>query len=256
MTTQTPPNPQRFGLARCLALVRADARSIQRDSLLRWSLIACLLFFLPILRWGPPTLNGWLISEHGFDLSPWFPLIQSSCLLVAPVLVGIVGGLLMVDQRDEGIATALSVTPLGVDGYLIYRVTLPALAGFFITVAMLGLVNLAPISVTAIVLCSLCAAPLAPLLALTIALLADNKIQGFAIAKANGVVTAPIIAAWFVAPPTQWLFLLLPTYLPVKICWLAMDQQNGFWLVPISLLIHGVQLRWLHRRVARRQQWA
>ncbi len=246
----------RFGAARWLALVRADASSILRDSLLRWSLIACLLFFLPILRWGPPALNGWLLSNHGFDLSPWFPLIQSTALTIGPVLVGIVAGLLMVDQRDEGIATAMSVTPLGVDGYLSYRVAFPALGGLVITIVMLGLVDLAPISITAIILCSICAAPLAPLFALTIALLAKNKIQGFAIAKANGVVTAPVIAAWFVAPPVQWLFVLLPTYLPVKICWLMMDGENGFWLVPISLLIHGMQLRWLHQRLAKRQQWA
>ncbi len=232
-----------------LGLLRADGRSILRDSLLRWTLLLCLGVFLPLLRWLPPLLSQWLQARYQFDLTPWFALIQSTCLLIAPVMVGIVGGLMILDQRDEGILTAAAVTPLGLNGYLTYRLALPGLAAWLVTAVMLALVDLAPVQPGAVLLSSLCAAPLAPLLALAISVLASNKVQGFAIAKANGLVTAPVVAAWFVAPPAQWLFALLPTYLPVKICWLAMQGESWLWLVPISLLVHALQIQWLYRRL-------
>ncbi len=232
-----------------LGLLRADARSILRDSLLRWTLLLCIGVFLPLLRWLPPLLNEWLLANYQFDLSPWFALIQSTCLLIAPVMVGIVGGLMILDQRDDGVVTAMTVTPLGLKGFLAYRLLLPAVAALLVTALMLALVDLAPISPVAVALASLCAAPLAPLLALAIALLASNKIQGFAIAKANGLLTAPVIVAWFVAPPAQWVFALLPTYLPVKLSWLAMAGERWLWLVPVSLLSHALLIRWLYRRL-------
>ncbi len=242
------------GWRQLVALLQADARSIRRDSLLRWTLILCLGVFLPMMRWLPPMLNNGALARHGFDLTPWFGLIQSSCLLIAPVLVGIVGGLLILDQRDEGVMTGIAVTPLGVEGYLMYRIAVPGAVAFLITILMLSLVGLAPLSAGGIFFSSLCAAPLAPLLASTIALLASNKIQGFAIAKGNGLITAPVIAAWFVSTPKQWLFMALPTFAPVKICWLAMQQQAWLWLVPVSLTLHGLLLYWLHRRLRLRCQ--
>ncbi|MEM6574985.1 MAG: hypothetical protein AAF736_11985 [Pseudomonadota bacterium] len=236
-------------LSLLLGLLRADARSIARDSLLRWTLLLCVGVFLPMLRWLPPWLNEWLLANYQFDLSPWYPLIQSTCLLIAPVMVGIIGGLMILDQRDDGVVDAMAVTPLGLKGFLAYRLLLPAVVALLITLLMLGLVNLAPITPGAVVLTSLCAAPLAPLLALAIALLASNKIQGFAIAKANGLLTTPVIVAWFIEPPAQWAFALLPIYLPVKLCWLSMAGHSWLWLVPISLLGHGLLITWLYRRL-------
>ena len=66
-------------------------------------------------------------------------------------------------------------------------------------------------------LAALAAAPAAPLLALFLAAFARNKVQGFALMKAAGVVIWPPVAAVFVPMPWQLLFGVSPVYWPARV---------------------------------------
>jgi fluoroquinolone transport system permease protein len=46
---------------------------------------------------------------------------MSFLVVVMPALVGMVIGFLLLDQRDDQTLAALQVTPLTLNGYLIYR---------------------------------------------------------------------------------------------------------------------------------------
>lgn len=214
------------GLRVLRALGPIDARSVQRDPLLGWLLVYPLVIALAV-RLGMPLVTDWALARWQIDLAPFFPLIASFVLLMPPMLTGMVVGFLLLDERDDRTLSALQVTPLTLGQYLRYRLGMPMLASTVVTLAvipLLGLVDLGPVQV---VLAALAAAPIAVLYALALAAFAQNKVQGFALVKAMGVLTLPPLLAWFVAPPWQWLFGLDPLFWPAKLLWMMVADDAG-----------------------------
>lgn len=166
--------------------------------------------------------------EFQFDLTPYYGLIMSFVLLMPPILAGTVVGFLLLDQRDDQTATALQVTPLSTTGYLAYRMTVPTALSLVITCAVLPLAGLVQVGFVTLLLSALSAAFLAPFYALLVAALAANKVQGFAVTKALGVLLVPPTLAYFVAPPWHWAFGIVPLYWPVKLFWLLHSGGQGY----------------------------
>ncbi|NNG15940.1 MAG: hypothetical protein HKM89_05605 [Gemmatimonadales bacterium] len=233
------------------ALGPIDAKNVARDPLLRWVLVFGLLIGLA-LRLGVPPLPEYLEATYQFDLTAYYVLIMSTCLLFVPALVGTVVGFLLLDQRDDRTLDALQVTPLTVTGYLWYRIATPMLLSVALTPVVLLIANLVSLDAPLLVLMSLVAAPFAALMALAIASLAQNKVQGFALSKASGLVTMPPIVAYFVAGKWQFAFGLVPTYWPVKAYWSAAAGGSEFWIyLAIATVYQGVLLVVLARHFRR-----
>lgn len=230
------------------ALGPIDAKSVSRDPLLRWMVFYPLLLS-GLIRWGAPLLTVRLMAQFQFDLTLYYPLLTSFVLLMTPMLTGMVIGFLLLDQRDDQTLTALQVTPLTLNGYLVYRLSLPTLLSLIITLFILPLTGLVEIGLGSLLLAALSAAPLAPFYALALAAFAANKVQGFALTKALGVLLLPPLMAYFVPPPWQWIFGLVPLYWPVKLFWLlhANEPDYLFYLV-IGLLYQFLLLLVLLRR--------
>jgi fluoroquinolone transport system permease protein len=97
------------------------------------------------------------------------------------------------------------------------------------------------------------AAPLAPLYALFLGTFAANKVQGFALAKAVGVVFVPCVVSYFVTGPWQSAFGLVPHYWPLKVFWLFDEGAPGLALVHalIGVAWQGALLMLLVRRFSR-----
>jgi len=153
---------------------------------------------------------------------------MSVVLLMTPMLAGIVIGFLLLDQRDDQTLTALQVTPLTLNGYLVYRISLPMALSLAITLLIFPLAGLAEIGWGSLLLAALSAAPLAPFYARVLAAFPANKVQGFALAKAQGVLLVPPLLAYFVSPPWQWVFGLIPLYWPVKLFWMLHAAEPGY----------------------------
>ena len=74
-----------------------------------------------------------------------------------------------------------------------------------------------------------------------------------ALTKALGVLLAAPLLAYFVPPPWQWLFGLVPLYWPAKLLWLLHAGQAGLWpVLLLGLLYQGLVLAALLRRFNRR----
>jgi fluoroquinolone transport system permease protein len=205
-----------------------------------------------LIRWGVPILRTYLIARFQFDLHPYYPLLMSFGLLMTPMLAGIVVGFLLLDQRDDQTLIALQVTPLTIGGYFAYRVTVPTVLSCGVTMAMFPLAGLLHLSPFALIAASLGSCLLAPIYALFLGAFASNKVQGFALSKAVGVLLVPPFVAYFIDSPWQILFGLDPLYWPAKVLWLV-DSNAGsawlYWLVGISVQL--VVLRLLMRRMSR-----
>ncbi len=232
LSRHAPPSGARAirGLGRAfVALAPIDWRSVARDSLLRWMIaIAIPVGFLT--RWGVPALARSLEQRYGFDLTPYYPLVMSFNLLLMPILAGIVVGFMLLDERDDATLSAIQVTPLGLAGYLGYRATMPMLLSVVLTVVVLEISALTPVSSVTLWWMSLAVAPLAPVFALFLGTFAANKVQGLALTKANGVLTLPPVAAWFIDGPWQFAVGVVPTYWPAKAFWQAARGDPLDWL--------------------------
>lgn len=236
------------------ALGPADARSVVRDPLLRWLMLYPLVVALAV-RAGSGAAAAWLALRFGADLTPYYPLVMSFVLLMPSMLVGMVVGFLLLDQRDDHTLAAIGVTPLTLAGYAGYRIALPLALSFAITLVALKLAGLVDLSLGANVAAAVAAAPLAPFYALFLGAFAENKVQGFALTKALGILVVPPCIAWFVAPPWQWLFGLDPLYWPARLYWeLAAGRDLAGTYFVTGLAVQAVVLAVLLRRFERRGQ--
>lgn len=229
------------------ALGPIDAKSIQRDSLLRW------MIFFPLLlaaaaRWLMPLILHWVSDLLNVDLMPYYPPLMGYALLVlTPFLAATVIGFLLLDQRDDGTLTALQVTPLSLNGYLVYRLTMPMVASVLATIIVMPLSGIVQLSFLQLLLVAVCAAPLAPLMALAVAVIAQNKVQGFAVIKASGIILLPPMIAYFVQGPWQLLFALVPTYWPAMAFW-NVGEPSFYWFWMVGILVQLLMLAWLVRK--------
>lgn len=214
------------------ALGPLDGRNIRRDSMLRWLLLMPLILALSF-RWLLPWATNYLTLNYGFDLRPYIPLIYSFLVLMCPSMYGLVIGFLLLDERDDRTLAALQVTPLGLTNYAFYRIGLPMLLSILILPLVLWLAGLQGVAFWQLLLTAVVAAPLAPFYMLLLASFASNKVQGFALMKAAGVLWLLPLFAWFVPLPWQLLFGFIPLYWPAKMFWTAVADEPGIWLYAV-----------------------
>ncbi|MFO7538130.1 MAG: hypothetical protein R6X32_08710 [Chloroflexota bacterium] len=227
------------------ALGPVDMRNVWRDPLLRWLIVLPLVAALAA-RWFLPSLLAQVEALLQVPLLPYYsPFMGYAIVLLGPMLAGVVIGFLLLDQRDDQTLIALQVTPLSLNNYLFYRLTVPVLISIPLTMVTLLLSGLAPGGTIALLAVALVAAPMAPLFALFLAAFATNKVQGFALQKGMGIIMLPPLLAYFVPAPWTWLFGLVPTYWPAQVLWLAQADNGRFWLPLIIGLLLQMFLLWL-----------
>ncbi len=234
------------------ALGPIDARALTRDGMLLWLLVLPLALGL-LARWALPWATELLRTELAFDLEPYRPLVAGTLfVLLAPMLVGLVTGFLLLDERDDHTLNALLVTPLSLRAYLAYRIGAPLLLCTAMSAAAMAIAGLVTIPWPLLVAVLLLAAIEGPILALLLASFAENKVQGFAVMKGLNVVLLAPLAAWFVDPPWQLLFAPFPTYWPLRIHWSAAHPGPGLALdLAVGLALHLALLAWLLARFRR-----
>jgi len=233
------------------ALGPIDAANVRRDPLLRWMLVMPLAFGL-MFRGLAALAAPWLADRFGADLAAYDVLIASLLVLVTPMLYGVVVGFLLLDQKDDGTLTALRVTPLTARGYLAYRIAIPVALSVLMTPLVLTASGFSGLSIGGQLVAGVAAAPLAPAFALLLAGFARNKVQGFALMKAAGVVNWPPLIAWFVSSNWQLVAGISPTYWPAKVYWELEAGRPGAWIYFVaSLAVASVVVVLLLRRFER-----
>jgi fluoroquinolone transport system permease protein len=201
------------------SLAAIDAHNVARDSMLRWIALFTPAFGL-LFRFAVPPVADALHLRFNFDLVAYYPLLMSFLPLIVTGMIGTVVGFLLLDQRDDQTLTALLVTPLSLRDYLRYRLGGLMLLSVGVGAIMVPLAGLTATTPLQAVVSAVTAAPLAPIYALFLGTIAANKVQGFALAKAAGIVMVPCIVAYFVTGPWQSTFGIVPHYWPLKVFWL------------------------------------
>ncbi len=218
------------------ALGPVDLRSVRRDAMLQWAV------FIPIvaglaMRYLMPFLAQQINLRFGFDLMPWLHYFAPMLVMMTPMIMGMIVGFLLLDQRDDQSLTALMVTPLSLQKYLLYRISVPMVMSFLGGLVVLPLANLEPVSFVTLLGCSLVSAPLAPMFALFWAVAAKNKVQGMAVMKLSGVILLPAMAVYFIPSAWGWLLGVFPTFWSVQVYRLGQLQSPLFWLALVGGLL-------------------
>ena len=182
-----------------LALLGADRRRLGRDGLLAW--VAALPLVMAVaVRAGLLWLAG-ALEGHGIMIGPWLPQLRAVALaVVVPVLVGVVVGFMLLEEKQDRVWVALAVTEVSLWRYLAWRAATCLTAAALVTFACLRIAGPAGLGVGRTAWAAVGAAPLAGAVALGLAAWARDTIQGFAAVKLLLVVlvlpaAAPALAA-------------------------------------------------------------
>lgn len=245
--------------ALAIRLARNDLRLIGRDQLLL-SMFAFTLLQGLALRYGLPWLNDHLIQHRIMPgelvdrpLYSYYSLILGHMILYnGAALVGAIFGFLLLGEKDDRTLYAMLVTPVPPSSYLGYRVAATSAFGFLIVASMLAVTHQGRLEPWQLSVVAVGAALTAPIVALCIAVTAENKVQGLAMSKFSSLAGGIIVLGWFVAEPWQWLFGLFPPFLVSKAYWMAWNGTTGWWgVVCLAIVMQGIMIIWLSHRITR-----
>ncbi|NJM06005.1 ABC transporter permease subunit [Candidatus Gracilibacteria bacterium] len=235
-----------------LAFGANDLKSVRRDSLLFSVLITPALLVLA-LRLAVPPLTIFFQTRYGFDLQRYYPLVACFFLLLnIPLLLGIITGFLMLDERDDDTLTALRVTPTALGGVIGYRLLtgfLLSTVAIMLTIPLSGLVVLQ--SAWQLLPATMVAALFAPVATLALVAFARNKLEGFALMKGAGLLLMGPIASLFVSGWAQYLFVILPTYWPLQALVAALADKPSALYISGGLLYNVVLMVLLYTQYRR-----
>ncbi|CAN5839749.1 hypothetical protein BH23GEM9_BH23GEM9_03410 [soil metagenome] len=201
-------------MSRAALLMRTDARRLLRDPM--FALLSALPLAVAVVLRVAGAEN---IARLPFPLeaSAIATITTAGLLLLTPMMFGFVIGLMLLDERDDGVLTAVAMTPVGKTGFLARRMTTPVLWSGVASVVVLLVAGMARIPPDRLAVLALLAALQAPLLALFLGAFAPDKVRGMALGKV-GTALVGIGALGVLAPmPWQWLAAVSPHYWMVRI---------------------------------------
>jgi fluoroquinolone transport system permease protein len=229
-------------------LVRADFRHVLRDEMLLFALCGPVILTV-LLSFGFPAVQAWVQATWAVDIGVYASFVLSFFMLLTPLILGMIAGFIMLDERDEGVLHYYAITPLKKSGYVLYRLTVPVGFGFLLTGGMYVFSGLAADFSWRIVPVLLLLATFTPMLALFLSAFAHNKVEGIALAKACGVLFLAPVAAYFFSSGWSYLAGILPPFWAAK-AFLAVDEPVllfGLYVL-LGFLSSGGVLYVLYRR--------
>jgi fluoroquinolone transport system permease protein len=236
-------------MRRVVALLRADAANVVRDPLL------AIVPFVPLFLWLgmrlvlPPAAAA---LAPVVDLPRYYPTISAFLLLMTPLMIGMVAGFLLLDERDESVLMSIAVTTVGKGRFLAYRLLVPTIAGFGLDLLLAGPLAPLPAPLAAVFLPAAVASLEAPLMALYLAVFAANKVEGLVLVKAASILDLAPLAPLFVPMPWQLLAGVMPGYWVARSLLVAGESAADHLLSGgVGLLYHAVLLALLARRFRR-----
>ena len=221
--------------------------------LLRGDPMLILSLAVPFILWALmqylfPWLDSLFMEQWSIDITPWYRPAGIFFIMLIPMMFGMVYGFILLDERDGGIITAISVTPGGKSGYLELRLGIPlALSLVFVLMFQVLLRLTDNLSILQVALISALTASQALLLLLFLGAFADNKVVGMAISKGFGLLLLGPVLDHVLPAPYFWIGAYSPLFW-VGRAHLA-ESSVSFWLFfGISTVFHGVLLWILFRK--------
>ena len=186
-------------------------RQIRKDGMLA-VLVPAPVFAGLLFKLAVPYVNAAFEANLRFSLRPWYGLVDGLLICLAPMMTAVVSAFVLLDEQDEGTGAYYRITPAGDYSYLAARIGLPMVWAFGITAAAAAVFNISGLSFAAIVTGSLISTFTGAALAMMIATLAANRVEGLAVSKFTGISFIGLVLVWFVPPPYVYCSAVLPSF--------------------------------------------
>ncbi len=206
-----------------------------------------LCFVAPFLagaafRLALPLANRLVAERFGLpeSVSPFFPLADLFVGFLTGYMVSFASAMVMLEERDNGTASYLAVTPLGRTGYLFSRLIVPLAATVPLTSLVLALFRTSALSLPALIVVSVALVPVSLCVALFVVSFSGNRVEGLALGKLAGLILASLAVPFAVKDPIAYAAGVFPAFwvsdFIVRGSWLsvaAFAACSAAWLVPL-----------------------
>ncbi len=217
--------------------------------LLRGDPMLLLSMAVPFILWAlMQFLLPWVIDlvkmKWELDLSVYYGQAGIFFLMLIPMMMGMVYGFILLDERDGGIITAISVTPTGKTGYLKLRMGIPTVLSFIFILLFLLLLDLGGgLNLIQLLIISAITAFQALILLLFLGAFAANKVMGLAISKAFGILLMGPLLDYVLPSPLNWTGAYSPLFWAGRS--LLAGTDASFWLYAAITFVFQSLLLWI-----------
>ncbi len=189
-----------------LTIVKSDLKIIFRDASLR-IIVFVPFIFVALLRIAPPIYEKYfpLLFDYRPHILAFFCIINSA-------LMGFVLSFVLLDEKDQNIMPVFKIMPFSLKHFLLIRILVILLFGFFSCILLILSTGLIEISFLKLVLLSLSCSMVGPSSTFIITSLSKNKIEGVTFFKLFNMILFLPIAGLFVKLPLAYCFGLIPYY--------------------------------------------
>lgn len=214
-------------MKRMTSLALGDFKNITRDPILLLLLLSPFLLIVSI-QFGLPWVEELTLSQFSFDLSIHHLFIKSFILLLTPLVIGVIVGFMLLEDRDEGVLIYYAVTPLTLVGYLIFKLASPVIISFiasFIIIAYLGASELNLFQMVPVIFMAALGALMITLIMVTFA---NNKVEGLAITKVTNLFLIAPIVGYIIESKWQLLLGISPPYWVSKAFMAGVEGSDNY----------------------------
>jgi fluoroquinolone transport system permease protein len=228
-----------------------DYKLLKGDPMLILSMMVPFILWI-LMHYLFPFLENILLDRWGMDISPWYKQAATFFLMLIPMMMGMVYGFILLDERDAGVITAISVTPTGKSGYLKLRMSIPMLLSFVFIILFLLLLGLTEnLDIMQLIVISVLVASQSLILLLFLGAFAQNKVMGMAISKGFGILLIGPLLDYALPTPFNWTGAYSPLFWASRS--LMADNTGSFWLyIGITFLFHLILIWILFRKFTAR----
>jgi len=227
--------------------IKTDFKQMFREPII--ALLFFLPFLIPIIFWALLTYLLPFIQQYAsFSLKGFEQYLVSGVLLMAPSMLGIVMGFLLIDDRDNNITELIQVSPFQINGYLTLRLGLvfittiiTALYGYYILGIML-------IKLPTLIFLSLLLGLFGACIAFLLYALADDKVKGLTYAKGLNLLLIFAFADLLTFKWLKFFSMLFPPYWITNI----INHPNNITIILAGLFVHALWFLLLFRLYRRK----
>lgn len=229
-----------------LALCINDFRSTYRDPVFKALLFFPFLSFV-IIRWLIPYL-----AAHFSVLVEYKEVILMWGCLQSSIMFGFIYGFLFLEEKEEHVSDVIRVMPISGFKLVSSRLFLGVVISTVVDLCLVYYGGIFRISLIKAFLVSFQFSLSAPLIALVLGALANNRIEGLAQMKVLNLLLILPGLIYFLPQKAMHLTAVIPTYWSFKTLEFAGSNDLDFSLfLVLGFIIHFLFMWWFNRKMAK-----
>ncbi|WP_028596181.1 hypothetical protein [Paenibacillus assamensis] len=235
-------------------LIIAEGKRLQSERM-QLLLMASPLLLIGMTVYVLPVIHQSISMYDQINLNAYYPHLFGMFVCLIPLMLGVVAGFALLEERDEQLIAYYSITPISRQGYMIVRYMLP----ISVTAVYIMLIFVLQQQITIswysfLIIFSMLMLEML-MMGLAMSVFAMNKVEGLALSKVAGVIVVVPQLISFFPQHLHWLGWWAPPYWIIEMLTnpdiVAGSEFTTFFVGMVGLSLHSVVLLWLYRKYRR-----